>query len=424
MLYPIVRPLAAVALKVFFRKIYLSNTENIPKDKPVIIAANHPTAFMEPCILACFLDRPLYFLVRGDIFVKSFYIKMLKSLNMLPVYRMKDRGYKYVRENYTTFDSCYDALSENKTIVILAEGRTIHEKRLRPLQKGTARLAFGALEKYPGIEDVYIVPTGVNYTYADRFRSEVMIDFGKAMRARDFWDKYQANQVEAITELTDDLRDRLQQSVIIIEQPQDEQLTEQLFMLRRSELSTPALPIIISTRARLEEEMEIAGEVGRMLVDEKEKLRHKVGAWFSRLKELGLEDRTVLRHEAAGIRNALILAISFLPFLSGYVLNYLPLRLARFIADSRVSHIEFYSSVMLAVGLVFYLLYFLLLLTIALIWGNPWGIAVVLAMPFLGIVALWWRELFAKFRQSRKFNRLSPSIREDLLRQRMQVRAK
>ena len=70
-LYPIVRPLAALAIKTFFRKIHLSNMDRVPSDRPVILAANHPTAFMEPCILACYMDRPLHFLVRGDFFSKT-----------------------------------------------------------------------------------------------------------------------------------------------------------------------------------------------------------------------------------------------------------------------------------------------------------------------------------------------------------------
>ncbi|MBK6903255.1 MAG: hypothetical protein IPH04_10715 [Saprospirales bacterium] len=68
MLYPITRPLAKIALSVFFRKLYLSGLENIDWEKPVILAANHPTAFIEPCILACWLPKPLHFMVRGDFF--------------------------------------------------------------------------------------------------------------------------------------------------------------------------------------------------------------------------------------------------------------------------------------------------------------------------------------------------------------------
>ena len=178
MLYPLVRPLATIAIWAFYRKIYLSNAHRIPKEGPVILAANHPTAFMEPCILACFQDRPLHFLVRGDLFKKNIFASLLRSLNMLPVYRIQDGGYSNLKNNFSTFEDCFRALKDGKAIMILAEGRTIHEKKLRPIRKGTARIAFGALDKY-GEMDLPIIPVGVNYTYADQPRSEVMIDFGE-----------------------------------------------------------------------------------------------------------------------------------------------------------------------------------------------------------------------------------------------------
>ncbi|NJL77450.1 MAG: hypothetical protein HC892_22855 [Saprospiraceae bacterium] len=49
-----IRPFARFGLLAFCKKIYVSGAENIKTDRPVILASNHPTAFLEPCILACF----------------------------------------------------------------------------------------------------------------------------------------------------------------------------------------------------------------------------------------------------------------------------------------------------------------------------------------------------------------------------------
>ncbi|MFK7806382.1 MAG: hypothetical protein AB8F74_01150, partial [Saprospiraceae bacterium] len=62
MLYRITRPFAQIAIRTTFRKIYFTNEERIPWDKPVILAINHPTIFIEPCLLATHLDEPLHFL--------------------------------------------------------------------------------------------------------------------------------------------------------------------------------------------------------------------------------------------------------------------------------------------------------------------------------------------------------------------------
>ncbi len=84
-MYHLVRPFASLALKVQFRKIYFSGVDRIPKDKPVILAVNHPTAFLEPCVVACFQPQALHFLVRGDLFKKRFFRMLLESLKNLGI---------------------------------------------------------------------------------------------------------------------------------------------------------------------------------------------------------------------------------------------------------------------------------------------------------------------------------------------------
>ena len=228
--YRIVRPLAKIALMTYFRKIYFSNAQVIPTDKPIILAANHPSAFLEPCILAVLLPRPLHFLVRGDFFVRPLYNKILHSLHMLPIFRMKDGGFQKIKNNFSTFEKCYNALADHKTLMILAEGRTIHEKRLRPLQKGTARLALGTLEKFPDL-DVQIIPVGVNYSNSDQFRSIAMIRFGQPIIAQSYFSQYKNDLQTGIKVLTNDLKAQLIQHVVHIDNKEDEPLVEKLLNL-------------------------------------------------------------------------------------------------------------------------------------------------------------------------------------------------
>ncbi|MBL0190325.1 MAG: 1-acyl-sn-glycerol-3-phosphate acyltransferase [Saprospiraceae bacterium] len=97
MLYLIIRPLARVFLFVFFRKIYLVGKENIPQTGPVILASNHPNAFTEACIYAVIQPRPVHFLTRADVFKNPLANKILRSLNMLPIYRFRD-GYSSLQK--------------------------------------------------------------------------------------------------------------------------------------------------------------------------------------------------------------------------------------------------------------------------------------------------------------------------------------
>ncbi|MDV7396027.1 1-acyl-sn-glycerol-3-phosphate acyltransferase, partial [Arthrospira platensis SPKY1] len=138
--------------------------------KPVILAANHPTAFIEPCILACWVPKPLHFMVRGDLFLKPLSNWVLRDFNMIPMFRIGDAGVAGVKANYRSVEEASQVLHTHHPVLILAEGSTAHEKRLRPLQKGTARIALGTEDQRPDL-GIQLVPVGVNYTYADRFRS-------------------------------------------------------------------------------------------------------------------------------------------------------------------------------------------------------------------------------------------------------------
>ena len=231
MLYQITKPLAKIALSTFFRKIYFSNAHRIPKNKPVILVANHPTAFIEPCILACWLDEPLHFMARGDFVLKSnFFKKLYKLYHIIPIFRIQDGGYEKLKDNFSAFDSASEVLKENKQVLILAEGGTVHEKRLREIKKGAARVAFGTWEKYPDL-DVQIVPVGVNYTDSDKFRSVAMIDFGEAIPLSKFVSDYAENKNKGVRLLTDEIKSELQKRVIHIEQKHEEKLVNKLLKL-------------------------------------------------------------------------------------------------------------------------------------------------------------------------------------------------
>ena len=152
MLYAAVRPFAKLSFEIYFKKLNIENIERIPLDKPVFLAVNHPTAFIEPCVLACFVDKPLNFLIRGDIWGNSFYNKLMQGVNLIPIFRRRD-GVENLLNNGDTFKYCYDALAKDKIILIMPEASTKEVKRLRPLAKGLARICICLLYTSPSPRD-------------------------------------------------------------------------------------------------------------------------------------------------------------------------------------------------------------------------------------------------------------------------------
>ncbi|MFN8338031.1 MAG: 1-acyl-sn-glycerol-3-phosphate acyltransferase [Saprospiraceae bacterium] len=174
MVYQFLKILVGFTLKIFFRKIYISGTEHVQNNKAQLVASNHPNGFLEPLIMACFFSKDLHFLVRGDVFDNPFLKPLLIATHQIPIFRFRD-GFSKLRENSQTMDESTQVLIDKKNLLIFAEGGTQSIKKLRPLQKGIARIAFQTLEKQPDL-DLEILPVGINFTEPSKFNKEVMLE--------------------------------------------------------------------------------------------------------------------------------------------------------------------------------------------------------------------------------------------------------
>ena len=141
---------------------------------PLLIASNHPNSFLDAVIIATVFNKPVYSLARGDVFTNKFYSKILQSLNILPVYRISE-GAENLEHNYSTFDDCKKLFKNNGIVLIFSEGSCSNEWHLRPLKKGTARLAFSCWQDNIPLN---ILPVGINYNSFRSFGKIVKLNFG------------------------------------------------------------------------------------------------------------------------------------------------------------------------------------------------------------------------------------------------------
>ncbi|MEO6455877.1 MAG: 1-acyl-sn-glycerol-3-phosphate acyltransferase [Ginsengibacter sp.] len=182
MLYTFLKIPAKFALHFYCRKIFINKPEALLMKGPLIIAANHPNSFLDAIILATIFHHPIYSLARGDAFANNFFTKLLRSLNMLPVYR-KSEGAENLEINYTTFNECIEIFKNNGIVLIFSEGRCINEWHLRPLKKGTARLAISAWQQNIPLK---VIPLGINYSSFRNFGKNVILNFGEVISANGF----------------------------------------------------------------------------------------------------------------------------------------------------------------------------------------------------------------------------------------------
>ncbi len=160
--------------------------ENIPKKGAVIFIGNHQNALIDAIVVPTTNNRNSHFLTRASAFKIGLVDQILRSLNMIPVYRVRD-GVRTIEKNFVVFEQCIEILEQEKAIQIFAEGEHHLKRRIIPLKKGFARIILGTLQKYPDLP-IYIVPIGINYDSHLNFPSSTSIYYGKPILANQFID--------------------------------------------------------------------------------------------------------------------------------------------------------------------------------------------------------------------------------------------
>jgi len=181
LLYNLLKIPAAIGFWMYCRQLRINNKAHLQSSGPLLIACNHPNSFLDAIVLSSVFKRPIYSLARGDVFRYSLVAKLLRSLKMYPVFRNSE-GAQNMDQNYSTFDACKEIFKQNGIVLIFSEGRCINEWHLRPLMKGTARLALSSWEA--GIP-LRVLPTTINYQSFTRFGKNIHMGFGKILSKED-----------------------------------------------------------------------------------------------------------------------------------------------------------------------------------------------------------------------------------------------
>jgi len=182
LLYSILKIWVRLAAKIFFSRIVVNKPQLLESKGPLLLACNHPNSFLDAVLLDILFKRPIWSLARGDVFKKPLYIKLLYKLKILPVYRTRE-GAENLEENYKTFNACKELFRQNSIVLIFSEGLCINEWHLRPLKKGTARLAFSTWQEGTPLK---VLPVGINYSSFSRIGTNVLINFGELIESSNF----------------------------------------------------------------------------------------------------------------------------------------------------------------------------------------------------------------------------------------------
>jgi hypothetical protein len=112
------------------------------------------------------------------------------------------------------------------------------------------------------------------------------------------------------------------------------------------------------------------------------------------LRKHRLMDRSVSGRYRFIVGHLFLLFLGFPFFVIGLPLNAPPLWFAKWVADTKVTRIDFYTSVVNTAGGFGYFLWWLILIGVAAVIGNGWVWVAILCAPLLLFMGIFWWEAF------------------------------
>ncbi len=362
-----------IAIQIFFKKIIVIGKENIPANKPIIYALNHQNTLLDALVMGVSFEQPISFMTRADIFKKEWVSNLLKSLHLIPIYRIRD-GYSTVSQNEQVFDYCYDLLKKNKHILIFPEGSHLYQRKLRPLKKGIARMTIDASIRNQS--EVLVIPVGLNYGSHKHSRSWIQINIGKPISTQSILDQNQQHEAKAVNQLVREIYPKLQNQMVHIESTDSyHQVNDYLLFLS----NTKQLPF----NQQFNFQKTTSQKINWLSTDDFEKLVLIMNQYQQHISELKLS------RSAMGISNQKISIFSliFAPLLLFFYytgsLVLFPAFLCYKLLISKFKDKHWKASMKVISIMTFYPIWLIILITLILIF-NPLNITIIL----LSIIAL------------------------------------
>ncbi len=366
MLYSIVKVFVRLALKIFCRRITISDTDPLRRKGPLLLACSHPNSFLDAIILGSQFEQPVHFLARGDAFRKPFISKLLTALKLIPIYRLSE-GREYLALNDATFDRCRQILLQGGIVLIFSEGLCLNQWALQPLKKGSARIALDAWTQ-PSIEQVFqVLPVSLNYNGFSNLGKRLIIHFGQPINREDV--AQTTTEGDAIQSFNSLLTNKLSQGMLIADG--DQEVVQFLVANATSKTSDGSNMIEV-----LQRKQQYARSHGILPAVKRTKM-----------------DRLVADSSTSLWVNVICLILFAIPAALSWLAHaplYLPLK--NFIKRKTAGTV-FYDSILLGALLLLYPVYWTFINVIVFAFMDHWYIKIpFLTMPLLAWLYLVWKD--------------------------------
>ena len=200
-MYGLLRAIAGVALRWYYRDIHVEGLDRIPRQRPLLLVVNHPNALVDALLVGWIVPRRVLITAKSTLFTNPVAGALLRFLGVVPLRRATDEattGNPDPARNRSTFEAVHQALARRGTVLVFPEGKTHDEPSLAPLKTGAARMALHARDAgdVPGLA---IVPIGLTFERKDAPRSRVLVQIGEPIEMEAWHAPSNGPPAEALT---------------------------------------------------------------------------------------------------------------------------------------------------------------------------------------------------------------------------------
>ena len=198
--------------KIFYKKTYQINTEAVPADgTPCLIVSNHQNCMNDPLgLVTSMTDRKLNVITRADVFMVSPVAnKFLRSIGLLPAFRLDYEGEKALDKNNETFRQSEQALIDGATVLMYPEAGHQDKRWLGTFSFGYTKMAFEAAELANFEKEVFILPACNHYSHYFGMQNRMLVKFGTPISLQPYYELYKTKPRTAQREVNKLVREQI-----------------------------------------------------------------------------------------------------------------------------------------------------------------------------------------------------------------------
>ncbi|MBR4968973.1 MAG: 1-acyl-sn-glycerol-3-phosphate acyltransferase [Alistipes sp.] len=392
---------------LYFRKEHVVGVENVPVNgTPCVVVSNHQNCLNDPLSVCLNMtDRRMNFIARANVFNNPIAAKFLRTLGLLPAYRMSHEGYAAVSKNKAMMDAAGQALCDGETLMMFPEAGHQDKRWLGSFKIGYLKIAFDAAEKFNFEHDVMILPSANHYSNYHHARTDMVIRFGKPISLKPYYEKYKEEPRATMWEINEVVREAIKELMLNIE---DLEHYKQIDFLRETGYGRKfAMEHGFNFKylpSRLLSDQKLVSALNDAYAEhpeEMEKVYEDTATLHKGLKDLKIRDWLFIRNPKWPM--AALRGLGLIALLPLFILSIIPTALLflipKIFLKAWIKDKMFYSSFYVGVSVFIsvplcLLLPFVLIAIFANIW---WALGYLVAFPFMFVLAWNYIRLFWRF---------------------------